>query len=140
MTIKDQRLFDRAYDIARFGQHRVRVGAIAAIGNTQLSGAFNLQRNLPHVPFGAQTVHAERACLCLVPYEKRDKVTLYVARIDSLGNIKPSKPCEKCAVSLIHEYHIKDVVFWNGISLERLSSSQLNQQYMSQSQVKVPSF
>jgi len=122
---RHETLFARAVEMAQNGEHRVRVGAIAAIGNTQISGAFNTLRNSTLVEYGFQTTHAEMACLDMVSFAKRSKVTLYVARIDANGKLRPSFPCERCLKSIMSQ-QIKDVVFWNG-TLKMRVSSHLNQ-------------
>lgn len=114
ITHKDERFFSQAFELASYGEHRVRVGCVATIKGTPIAGAFNTIRNITTsgVHYTAHTNHAEANCIDMVPYLSREKISLYVCRIDSLGNLKPSLPCRRC-LKLIRVQHIKEVIYWN---------------------------
>ena len=114
ITHKDERFFTQAYELAQYGEHRVRVGCVATIKSTPIAGGFNTVRNITTsgVHYSAHTNHAEMNVLDMIPYMSRAKVSLYVCRIDSEGLLKPSKPCRRCIKS-IHIVGIKEVIFWD---------------------------
>lgn len=113
ITLTNKRLFARAYELALHGEHRVRVGALAAVKSTPVAGAFNTFRNNPNnVVFTAQTRHAEWNCMHMVPYTQRTKVSLYVARVDTDNNLKASMPCVRCR-AMLKRMNVKEVIFWD---------------------------
>ena len=114
ITQTHERLFQRAYNLAHFGEHRVRVGALAANKSTTICGAFNTIRNhtLNDSTFLSYTRHAEWNCLRMVPYNLLGNITLYVARIDPKSNLKPSYPCNRC-LPFIQKLGIKEIIYWN---------------------------
>ena len=93
-------LFDEATRLAEFGEHRVRVGAIAATGRTKVAGAFNTSRNRSPVDYTAITYHAEHNLLRMLPYNLRQRSTVYISRIDTDGRVCDSKPCPRCMKKL----------------------------------------
>lgn len=109
----DIKMLWKARELAAFGEHRVRVGAVAAIKRTPIAGAFNTSRNLPTVEYPHCTVHAEVNLLRMIPYNKRSKVTVYVARISKANKLMPSKPCWRCCEAL-GIAGIPEVVYYNG--------------------------
>lgn len=113
LSNSDLIMLGKARVLATFGQHRVRVGAVAAIKRTPIAGAFNTSRNLPSVEYPHCTVHAEVNLLKMIPYEKRSKVTIYVSRISRANKLLPSKPCNRCCNAL-GIAGIPEVVYYNG--------------------------
>lgn len=113
LSSTDHYLFRRARELAEFGEHRVRVGCVAAIKGTTICGAFNTHRNLPSVEYPYCTNHAESNAIDGIPYDKKNKVTLYVARISVAGYTQPSHPCVKCIARMIYT-GIKYVVYYDG--------------------------
>jgi deoxycytidylate deaminase len=91
--------FNCAQRLAEFGQHRVRVGCVAAIGRKRLD-------------WNQATRHAEVNCMYMVPWEKKDKTTLYVARIGIYKEPRPSFPCEACMDAIVAK-GFKAVVYMN---------------------------
>ena len=125
ITAKDEMFFSRAFELAQYGEHRVRVGCIATIKSTPIAGTWNTIRNttISGVPYTAHTNHAEASCINLVPYLRRSSITLYVCRIDSNGYLKPSRPCKHC-MKVIRGNRIKEVVFWND-TIQKIGPSSL---------------
>ena len=114
ITAKDEYFFTKAWELASYGEHRVRVGCVAVIKSTPIAGSFNTIRNttVSGVPYTAHTNHAEENCISMIPYLSRSKATIYICRIDSEGALKASKPCKHC-LRLIRRHQIKEVVFWD---------------------------
>ena len=108
----DKHLFAKAAKLAKFGQHRVRVGCVAAIKRRAIAGAFNTSRNITLVKYTDRGNHAEMNTLAGVPYEKRDQVTFYVVRLSVSGDIVDSFPCEYCFEELT-KAGIKNIVYWH---------------------------
>ena len=116
ISTNDEKHFRSALAMAYFGEHRVRVGAIAAIKSTRICGAFNTHRNLPTVAYPNCTTHAEMNALDGIPYGKWGQVTFYVARISKAGKTMPSKPCRRC-MNKLSFMSIKYVVYFDGKNL-----------------------
>lgn len=94
---KDHFQFTYTVDLAANGEHRVRVGCVAAVGNKRIAGAFNTYRNDPaNTDYGNATYHAEHNCLDMIPERLLSRATLYIARINLAGELVPSYPCWKC--------------------------------------------
>jgi deoxycytidylate deaminase len=105
--------FNCAQRLAEFGQHRVRVGCVAAIGRKRLAGSFNTYRNMAmNVDWNQATRHAEVNCMYMVPWEKKNKTTLYVARIGIYREPRPSFPCEACMDAIVSK-EFKAIVYMN---------------------------
>lgn len=108
---RDCEYFYRAVSLAQQGQHRVRVGCIAAVNGKILAGAFNTFRNSAKiVPHRAATYHAEHNTLNLIPERLLDRCTVYVARINLDGKPMPSRPCTYCMAE-IAAGSIREVVY-----------------------------
>jgi deoxycytidylate deaminase len=56
--------------------------------------------------------------LSMIPYEKRSKVTIYVARVNLQNKIMPSAPCATCRSNLILA-GIKYVVYYDGKEIRK---------------------
>ena len=104
---RDLRFYAKACDLARQSNYITakKVGCVAAKNTRLLAGAFNTVRNANfNVPFGLSTFHAEMNVLRML--DKPDRVTLYIARVGSQGEL-PSRPCKRCMLELeakgIHE-------------------------------------
>lgn len=101
LYVKDHGFYQKALELAENGEHRVRVGCIAAVGNKLIAGGFNTYRNDPRLTdFGNATYHAEQNVLNMVPARLLDKVTLYIARIKQNGEPVASEPCNRCKMKL----------------------------------------
>lgn len=113
--------FVKAANLAQLSTaNRVRCGAVAEFKGNILCGAFNTHRNIPrNVDFGYMTYHAEQNCLDMIPWEKRSKVSLYVARIGRLGDLRPSYPCHRCQAILV-EAQIPQIIYYDGERLQKV--------------------
>lgn len=91
----------KAFELAKFGEHRVKVGCLAVVRGNPVAGTWNTLRNYEsNVNFTEMTVHAEMACLSLVSERLRPSATFYIARIGKSGYSLPSHPCDRCMVEL----------------------------------------
>lgn len=115
----DEYLFKKTLDLAKYGEHRVRVGSLAAIKRRPICGAFNTTRNLTCVDYQDRGNHAEMNVLASIPYEKREQVTLYVARLSVGNTIKDSFPCRFC-FSELEDAGIKSIVYWGNSQLRKV--------------------
>lgn len=111
---RDIAAFTKATKLAAFGEHRVRVGALATVGNKVIAGAFNTYRNDPkNVPLRNATYHAEQNCLSQVPDRLLNKVTLCVVRLNLAGEPLPSFPCSHCMELLKKSKQVNEIVYIN---------------------------
>jgi tRNA(Arg) A34 adenosine deaminase TadA len=110
---RDIDFFHRARNLAENGQHRVRVGCLAAVNGKIISGTFNTYRNdAKVVPYKNATYHAEHNCLNLIPDRFLPRVTLYVARINLSGIALPSRPCVYCMAEITSS-SVREVVYYS---------------------------
>lgn len=108
---RDLDLFERASLLAFEGDYGTKVGCVAAKGSKFLCGAVNTIRNpAMNVPHGEATRHAEYNVLRML--ENVDKITLYIARVNSGGSDLPSRPCNKC-MRMIKEFGVKEIVYFD---------------------------
>jgi deoxycytidylate deaminase len=107
---------------ARIPDYRVRVGAVLAKGDRLLCAASNRVRNsAKNVPYGEATTHAEQACLNMDI--NSDKMTMYIARLNTFGHEMPSRPCIACMKEIRKKTSIKEIVYldlYHSIVKERL--------------------
>ena len=119
-------LFDKARDLAEFGEHRVRVGCVIARKGKPFVGTFNTIRNGEVESLGDQyfrhTYHAEANAIKLLQYEhvKTGGLTMLVCRLDRAGELKPSRPCHRCIRTIKNQGAISRIVFWNGEMLQMM--------------------
>lgn len=122
LSTKDHNYYGRALKLSLYGEHRVRVGALASVNAKITAGAFNTYRNVVNnAPYGSATYHAEFNCVRQIPPRLLPRTTLYVARVDKIGNPMDSRPCARC-IKLLTFSGVRDVVYYfNGQLLkERL--------------------
>jgi len=125
------RLIGKAIDLASTSEYRFKHGAILARGSKILASATNKLRNDPLIAPTDVTFHAEDKAIreyCrilgvsyLAPMDLAD-MTMYIARVDSVGSQKLSRPCGRCLYNLEY-FGIRDFVYTNeldGFSIERL--------------------
>lgn len=111
LSQKDMQCYNGAVALARNGEHRVRVGALAVVSGKKVAGAFNTFRNDPaNTSYRNATYHAEMNALCQVSERLLSRVTLYIARLDIFHNQKPSAPCKYCD-ALCRDMGIKAIVY-----------------------------
>ncbi|MFD9287570.1 deaminase [Streptomyces sp. NPDC060030] len=78
---------------------RQRVGAVLTSGRRVVAASPNRRRNDPSVSFRYATFHAEEAVLRRAV--RTSGYTIYVARVDALGNPRLAKPCPRCQTALL---------------------------------------
>lgn len=97
-----------AAGVALTSKARFKHGAVVVRHGKVLAVSPNILKNDPkHCPVESCSVHAEVAAMRKAGWPKR--VHLYVARVNSHGDVRLSKPCEDCEAIL--EVH-KVKVFW----------------------------
>jgi tRNA(Arg) A34 adenosine deaminase TadA len=108
---RDIEYYNKAVFLAHNGEHRVRVGCVAAHNGKILAGAFNTFRNSAKiVPHKAATYHAEHNTLNLIPDRLLSRCTIYIARIGLDGALMPSRPCVYCMAEIASE-SLKEIVY-----------------------------
>lgn len=113
VSSRDKIQYQCALNLARYGQHRVRVGCTATVNGKRVAGAFNTIRNdHNNTDYLSATYHAEINTLVQVPHRLMGRVTLYIARLDVLNRRKPSYPCRLC-YEFCSEKGIKAIVYMN---------------------------
>jgi deoxycytidylate deaminase len=113
--VRDVDFFWEAVNVAYSGQHRVRVGCVAAVNCKLICGGFNTYRNDPKFSeWGNATYHAERNTVLLIPQRFIPKSTLYIARLNLNGEPCPSRPCRVCLQEL-KAWGIRELVYMNDI-------------------------
>ena len=119
VTEHDQRLFDRARELALLGEHhRVRVGAVLTKGATTFLSGYNRTRNnTDNVPYGYATWHAERQVIDGVA---RNNCTLYVARLGLNGEVLASWPCDECMVHIVACDCVGKICYFDGQALVKV--------------------
>ena len=114
----DLTLFGRASEIARSGEHAVRVGAVLAKGLRTINSGHNRYRNdMRNVPYGYATWHAERQVVSQVG--KRN-CTLYVARLGINGHVLASWPCDECLEHIVACDCVGKVCFFDGQAIVKV--------------------
>ena len=119
VSLHDEILFQRAADLAMFGEHhRVRVGAILAKGVTTFKTGFNRSRNpVENVPYGEATIHAERQ---VIEGVAKSNCTLYVARLGLSGSLMTSWPCSECMEHIVACECVGKICFYDGQALVKV--------------------
>lgn len=119
---RDHAYYIRAERLCRLSTYSIRVGAFAAHNGKALAGAFNTVRNVPKPgTYGGATYHAEFNCIRMVPPRLLSRITLYVARINKMGEKMPSCPCDRC-LHFLYNNDVREICYFNGSVLvkERL--------------------
>ncbi|MFN2638053.1 MAG: hypothetical protein ABR585_13600 [Gemmatimonadaceae bacterium] len=96
MTMKNHdRYIQRTIDIASTSTYRWQLGSLIVNNGNVLSWATNKFRNPPSLNHLHATTHAEmaalRQCLCAAKGG-----TIYVARVNRLGESRLARPCDAC--------------------------------------------
>jgi tRNA(Arg) A34 adenosine deaminase TadA len=83
---KDKYMMVRAAELARFGEHRVRVGCVITSHGKIIVGAFNTRRNLTNIEYEVygRTTHAEIAAAKQIEFDPSRNARgyrIYVARV-----------------------------------------------------------
>jgi deoxycytidylate deaminase len=105
-----------ALKIAQRSTCRQRHGAVIVVGGRVLATATNRTRNHPDALGDTPNLdsctsyHAECVAIRLVRSTSLKRATLYVARINGLGQERLSRPCTRCA-ALIKTLGIAKVVY-----------------------------
>jgi cytidine deaminase len=105
---KEERFLTMAMGVALNSKCRFRHGAIVVKHGRVLGGSCNIEKNNPkYVDYRHSSVHAEIAAMRKAGWPRR--VSLYVARVNSRGEARLSKPCANCQ-AVLDEFKVK--VFW----------------------------
>lgn len=108
LTKKDRRFLQMAEGVALQSKCKFRHGAVVVRHGTVLGSSSNLWKNDPkYVDPKRCQIHAEIAALKKAGWPSR--VTVYVARINTKGESRLSKPCANCQ-EVLNAYRIK--VIW----------------------------
>lgn len=97
----------RAIEVASTSKYRWKLGAVVVEGSRIMGWATNKYRNPPWLDHANATLHAEMAALARCP---RVGDTVYIARVNSLGEPRLARPCDLCLKGLT-ERGIRSIVF-----------------------------
>ena len=101
------RFLDMAVGVAMTSNCRMKHGAVVVKSGRVLGVSPNVQKNNPrYIDFKFCSVHAEIRALRKAGFPR--KATVYVARVNNLGERRLSQPCNGC-MSLIEELNCKVV-------------------------------
>lgn len=114
LSNKDAAMLERARKAATTSTCNVKHGAIVVSGGSVRSIGVNTYHQpdikmLDFVPKSGWSIHAEEAALKAIDYKAHGSI-LYVARVNSRGEERYSKPCSRCQ-KLIEAAGIKRVVY-----------------------------
>ena len=87
---------DAAKELAKLSRARQKHGALVVKNNQVVSAGVNLSKGTADVHWPLASVHAEERAISQAGRDARG-ATLYVARVNRLGETRMSKPCERCA-------------------------------------------
>lgn len=103
---------------------RYHLGAVIVRSGRVLSTGANRLKNTPsdRIPRSAWSTHAEEDCLKQLPEKaKGRRLTLYVARINRIGELRLARPCQRCWTAAVNAGVSKIVYSTNtGIAVERI--------------------
>jgi deoxycytidylate deaminase len=95
LSNKDERFLQMAMGVALGSKCRFRHGCLVIKHGRVLAFSPNVQRNDPkNVNFQDCSFHAEERALKRAHYPKR--AIIYVARVNSIGKRRFSRPCQRC--------------------------------------------
>jgi tRNA(Arg) A34 adenosine deaminase TadA len=102
-----EKFLERAIGVALTSTCRHKHGAVIVRHGKVLGASPNKSRNNPrYVDWTYASIHAEIAALKRAGWPR--KATVYVARVNGLGQPRLSKPCANCQ-AVLDEYRIKVV-------------------------------
>jgi deoxycytidylate deaminase len=114
LSKREQAFLSVARYLAKKSDSRQRHGAVIVKGGSVIGTGYNKDRNNPDVvsPEHIKThcsVHAEIEAIRDAGWNVKGAV-LYVARVNSQGKDRYSKPCDRC-MTVIEETQIKKVIY-----------------------------
>lgn len=98
--------------------HQFRIGSVLVNGSRIVSKGFNKPHKTHKLAYWnhfkesreCATTHAEIDTLINVSKKVSEKCILYVVRLDALGNLALSKPCDMC-MEVIKQMKIKKIIY-----------------------------
>jgi deoxycytidylate deaminase len=108
---RHDKLVGKAICVAKTSEHeKWQLGAVLTRGSRTLSSAPNKFRNHPWINYLHATEHAEMAALRKGLLNSARGSTMYVARVNRLGNPCMARPCSRCMKKL-YEAGVREVVY-----------------------------
>lgn len=114
---KKKRYIELAKRLAEQSEYgKFKHGAVLVQGGSVLNCSYNKDNynsfgsRFRTADMGRATLHAELGCILGMPRAKTTGATMYVARVNSLGREKISKPCPMCQGVLKH-VGVKRVIY-----------------------------
>lgn len=99
---------DAAKDLAMLSKARQRHGALVVRNGQVVSAGVNVSKGTAEWHWPLASEHAEERAISQAGKEARG-ATLYVARVNRLGESRLSRPCERCT-SVIRKAGIAKVI------------------------------
>lgn len=117
---REERFLNRAAGVALTSKHRWKLGAVITKGSKVASFSCNTFRNSPDIDPDNSTYHAEENALrhlCYLTGKTYEQglfrgYTIYVARVNKLGETRLARPCGRCWKALVN-HGIRDVWYTN---------------------------
>jgi deoxycytidylate deaminase len=109
-----------AINVARNSESKIyKHGAVLCSGSNVINIGYNKQDKTHTIAknYYSQTIHAEIDCLIGITIPSNP--ILYVARINSEGQIRNSKPCKHCQ-KILSKLGIKKIYFTTSHNIEKL--------------------
>ena len=86
---------EAAKELAKLSRSRQKHGAIVVRNGQVVSAGVNISKGTADVHWPLASEHAEERAISQAGKEARG-ATLYVARVNRLGEARLSRPCERC--------------------------------------------
>lgn len=115
-SVKDIKFLEKACRLAEKSPLSFKLGCVAVLAGKIIESGYNSFKNSSSNIFikNSCSCHAEmdvlHKCSKKKGFNKFNKITLYIARINNHNNLRASKPCMVC-LKYINQKNIKKIVY-----------------------------
>ena len=115
-SVKDIKFLEKASRLAEKSPLSFKLGCVAVLAGKIIESGYNSYRSSSSNPFikNACSCHAEmdvlHKCSRKRGFDKFNKITLYIARINNHNDLRTSKPCMEC-LKYINQKNVKKIVY-----------------------------
>jgi deoxycytidylate deaminase len=115
-SIKDVKFLEKASRLAEKSPLAFKLGCVAVLGGKIIETGYNSYKNSCSNQFikNACSCHAEmdvlHKCGKKHGFNKFNKITLYIARVNNHNNLRTSRPCSEC-LKYIKKVNVKKIVY-----------------------------
>lgn len=114
LSNKDKARLEHAKKVASLSTCKFKHGAVVVRGGRVLSVGVNSYRNFPMdfsvMPRDSSSVHAEEAALAVLGGKDARGATMFVARVNNIGEERMSRPCSRC-MRRLRKAGIKRIIY-----------------------------